>query len=112
MNIIALIDPSKKFENLNKSDLMMSLGYIPGWVVNQEFFEKPLKEALDLQYGFGMFEMTGGEVTEDGVYKYPQDPDLYPLIKITRGEETLYQYQYGIVAIVQKDGSAFVTRMD
>ena len=51
------------------------------------------------------------------IYRYKdidggEDPDLYPLAKIERGDETFYQYQYGLVAIVQKDGSSFCTRMD
>lgn len=112
MTIKVKYDPLNKFSEHSEYEIHNSLGFIPGWALNEEYLFKPLKEALDDQYGFGLFEMKGGEITKDGIYKYPRDPELYPLIKIIRHDEILYQYLYGIVAIVQKDGSSFVTRMD
>lgn len=105
------LDPLAKF-NYQPEEIYHILGLLPGWVMNEEFMDKPLKEALDKQYGFGLYESSGQTITADGVYQYPEDPDLYPLIKIQRKDETFYQYQYAMVAIVQKDGSTFVTRMD
>ena len=112
MKIKSKLDPHNKYEHLSVEDLRMSLGSLPSWVMNPTFFEFPLKEALDKQYGFGLFETKGGKVSKDGIFSYPEDPDLYPIAEIIRGDETFYQYQYGIVAIIQKDGSSFVTRMD
>ena len=64
-------------------------------------------------YQFGVFEMKGGEVLENGIYKYPEDPDLYPLIRVDNKEETVFVYPYGIVAIRNKTTrDTFVTRMD
>jgi len=107
------IDPLDKFEDLyNDEQIYNLLGTLPYWTINPDYLDKPLKEALDSQYGFGLFEATGQTITKDGIYQYPEDPDLYPLIKIVRHDETFYQYQYAMVAIVQKDGNTFVTRMD
>lgn len=106
------VDPNNKFPHLSRHDMYSTLGYLPGWVMNSEFFDKPLKEALDEQYCCGLFEMTGGVIDSNGVFRYPEDPELHPLIKIIRGKETFYQYQSAIVAIVQEDGSTFMTRMD
>ena len=94
-------------------DPMDVLGLPPHWALNPFFFHMPLKEALEIQYGFGsLIEMNGGTVTDEGTYLYPDDPPLEPLIKIERGDETYYQYDYAIIAIVQKSGETFVTRMD
>lgn len=106
------IDPLNKYSHISEYDLTQMLGYIPGWAANGEFLSSPLQEALDKQYGFGLFEMTGGKVLEDGTFVYPGDPDLYPLFKLIRDKETLYQYPSAIVIIIKEDGTSFCTRMD
>lgn len=107
------IDPLGKYTDADDYYIRNSIGIIPHWTFDIEHIEMPVKEALDKQYGFGLYEM-GGKITEDGVYvsEYEEDPDLYPIAKMIRGEETVYCYQYAIVGIVQKDGSSFITRMD
>ncbi len=107
-----MIDPLNKYPHVSEENLIATLGFIPGWALNSEFEDKPLKEALDVQYGFGLYEMTGSTIEEDGTWKYPEDPDLFPILELKRGNETLYQYEHGLVAIVQEDGSSFCTRMD
>ena len=108
---LANLETNKEF-NLDQYEVINILGYIPGWLGNIEFKDMTAKEALKEQYNFGLFEMKGGEVTEDGTFKYPGDPDLKWIAKITRKDETIYQYYYGIIAIIDKDGNTFVTRMD
>ena len=110
--IMATIDPLDKFNHYSQSEIYNNLGTLLSWVLNGNYCKKPLKEALNDQYGFGLFEMTGGTITKDGVHQYPEDQDLYPLIKIKRLNETFYQYLYAIVAIVQEDRSSFIIRMD
>lgn len=104
-------DPLNKFNYLDDSMIMEMCGLIPLWASNPEYATVSLREALDMQYGFGLFAMKGGAVTDDGVFKYPDDPDLYPLLRIKRFGEVLYQYEFSIVAIVHNEGT-LVTRMD
>lgn len=106
------IDPLNKFNDYDLNSIYDMLGTLPYWAINPKYLDKPLKEALDNQYGFGLYESTGQTITEDGIYKYPKDPDSYPLIKIERKDETFYQYLHAIISIVQKDGSNFSSRMD
>ncbi len=89
-----------------------TLGLIPDWLSNDNYSELTATKALSEQYVFGINEIKESIVTEDGIMKYPGDPDLYPIAKITRKEEVVYQYWYGIIAIIDKDGNSFVTRMD
>lgn len=113
MNISYSVDPTNNFLRTPNEDLLEACGFIPHWVVSPEFQELPLQEALEIQYGFGsLIEMTGSKINENGVMSYPGDPDLYPLIRINRGDEIFYQYQYGIVAFINKDKDVFITRMD
>jgi len=94
-------------------NLLEACGFIPEWVMyDKDHDDLNMKDMLETHYPYGMFEIDNSIIDSDGTYHYPEDPDMYPLIKMERGEETLYQYKYGLVAIVQKDGSLFVTRMD
>ena len=99
------------YPNLNKIE---AGGFIPIWVQQYEevydIIEMSLKEYLDKTYQFGLHEM-GGEVLEDGTYRYPGDDDLPWILRMDTPDGTMYQYMYGIVAIPTEDGY-FVTRMD
>lgn len=109
------LDPTGAF-GVTEDNLMSAvemLGMIPHWILTIEE-GADVKEKLAELYGFGeLCFMFGGEVGADGGYSYPEDPDLPPLAKWDREQETIYQYSYGIVAIVYKDGrDTFVVRMD
>lgn len=90
------------------------LGLIPSFINDSDVVGKGFREALGEQYGFGLYETTGGSISDEGVYSYPEDPDLQPLALYESPTEKCYQYDYAIIAIVSKDGSTptFVTRMD
>lgn len=115
------IDPTGKItedapKGQLKEHILDACGLIPHWVVSwnkePEAGPKALFDFLDITYGFGMHKM-GGTLDADGTYRYPQDPPLYPLISMETRDGTLYQYDYGIVAIPMGDqGGHFITRMD
>ena len=44
--------------------------------------------------------------------KFADESDLKELDRITNGTETLVMFNYSIVAIIQQDGSSYVTRLD
>jgi hypothetical protein len=56
--------------------------------------------------------MTGSTVTEDGVWQYPEDPDLYPLMKLQEGDVEMLVYPYALVAMRDTSGRTLCTRMD
>lgn len=43
---------------------------------------------------------------------YPGDPDMHPVAEGHLRDETVFIYEHGWVAVVQKDGSFEVARMD
>lgn len=67
---------------------------------------------VEAAYGYGLYQIDEATVT-DGVYSYPEDPDLHPLAsyKIPKFNITIYQYPYGFVAFVMEDYEV-VFRMD
>ncbi len=106
------VDPTLHFNEVSTEQIIEEYGLVPHFVVNPEFEGMPLKQSLADQYGFNLYEFTGGTIHSNGVYSSNDgDPDLWPLMKIIRGNETFYQYHYAVVAIVNAD-STFVTRMD
>lgn len=109
MNVIIHTDT----HNTTERELMDLCGFLLPWAVEVQE-EEDLVKGLANSYGFGdLMPMTGGVVKEDGVYSFPQDPDLMPIATIEREQETMYIYFYGIVSIVYKDERpTFVTRMD
>lgn len=111
MNIT--IDPHDKFNGAPESRILEACGLIPMWVADwiRSPTQKTLKEYLDDVYGFGLYEMTGGRIDDNGAYHYPDDPTLYPLIQIETDEGTFFMYEYSIVAIPTVNGY-FITRMD
>jgi len=114
MNISINTDPLCKYTHIPHIQLEEMMGTLPYWLNNPEYAILPAKEAFDEQYPFGLFEMEGGEILDDGTFKYPEDPDLHPVATILRGTEVIHIYPYAIVAILDLNANndTFITRMD
>jgi hypothetical protein len=95
-------------------------GCVEGCGLLLDFMRGPkdtLAENMVENYQFfgGWTGDTQGEVV-DGVFKYPQDPDLYPYMKAQRVEgnkDIIYIYPHAVVCVVGEDGKLVKrTRMD
>lgn len=74
---------------------------------------KPLREQFDNAYSFGGgWRPMKGFTMKDNCICYPGDPALKPLAKAEFRDQTIYIYPHVWVAIVEKDGSFEVSRMD
>ena len=88
-------------------------GLIPHFLTLED--TRPVAEQFEERYGFGhLCELTGGKIAKGtGVYSYPEDPDLNPLMACRFLNEVVHIYHYGIVGIVNLEtDTQFVTRMD
>lgn len=106
-------DPTDNFSDVEEGTLMEHMGLIPNFIV--QALDRPdtsLAQGMLDAYGFGSVPMLGGIVKEDGVYSYPEDPDLYPMVKLVTERGTIYVYQYGIVSILETSKTTVVYRMD
>ena len=114
------LDPTSKFEDMTPQMVMEWCGFLPHWFIEYAVAPldytntKSIKEHMYDSYGFGLHEMTGGEIKEDYTYTYPTDPTLQPLIHIQANEGAeMIQWNYGIVAFRDSDEDDwFTTRMD
>jgi len=117
MKLEITIDPTGAYGPKTQSGILEQCGFIPAFAGNADYMTESLFESLDKSYNFGMHESHGGNVTDDGVFHYPEDPDLIPWIRIDREydgkKEHMYQYAYGMVAIKSHGSDTyFITRMD
>lgn len=89
-----------------------AVGYIP--FVFSSLDPRPAREQIDANYahGGGFFELGGFVMLEDRYLKYPGEPKMPVLAEAQLRDETILVYPSALVAVVQKDGSYSVTRMD
>lgn len=102
-----------RFEMLIPVDPDAYLGSIPMFLSERD--EDSAKQQLDKHYshGGGWNPLEGWTLDLDsGVISYPGDPPLPPVAKAVLREETIYVYPHAWVAVVQKDGSYEIARMD
>lgn len=89
------------------------LGFIPDFINPDD--PRPLKEQLNDAYahGGGWRPFKGFKLDQDTlVLQYPGEPPTLPLFMTVFRGDTVVVYQYAWVAIIQKDGSFEVSRMD
>jgi hypothetical protein len=72
----------------------------------------PCRVQMERRYRFPLYEIEGGTVDAQGVYHYPGDDPLPPLMSCDLRDETVHIYQHAIVAIRDPKGQWYVTRMD
>ena len=116
-SIATHLDPTNHHEGVPDSRLIEALGIVPSFVAyaaveHTEATARAILDAMAEAYGFYMGDMEGGTVDAEGVYQYPDDPPLYPLVRWKLDDDvTVYMYQFAIVAVQDKDNT-IITRMD
>ena len=101
------------FEYLHPGANADHVGLLPEFLDERD--PRPAKEQFHQNYshGGGWFPIQGFERDpRNNVLRYPGDPPLQPLARMRLRDEIILVYQYGFVAIIQKDGSFAVARMD
>ena len=76
-----------------------------------------IADAMDAAYGFGGFHIpvSGAKISNEGFFTYPEDEDLYPLVRISCHMQgltfTFYQYDHAFIALVE-GSTQLICRMD
>ena len=101
-----------EFNRISADALPDHLGLIP--MMFSAFDPAPAKDQIDRNYshGGGYRPQRGFKALSRGRIQYPGDPPMNPLFEGLLRDETIRVYESGWVAVVQKDGSFEVTRMD
>ena len=63
-------------------------------------------------YYMGDMDITTSTFDMDGTYHYPEDPPMYPLVRVKYEDETVYFYPHAFVASIQSDGTTWMSRFD
>jgi hypothetical protein len=95
---------------LPPEEALALLGYIPDFL--DETDPRPAKEQIDDRYIGGWMPQPGWTIGPDGSFRYPGDPPMVPQVSIEFNGELLLLLRYSFLAIVQRDGSFEVARLD
>ena len=115
----ATIDPLKAHEGIKDDKLLAAIGLLP-YFAAEVYLTQPesVTEAWELLqecygYGYGQDGTYGDtEVTPEGVWKSPEDPDLSPLVAFQLTDEIQFLvYQYALVAVTDGE-ETLCGRMD
>ena len=106
---------NKEYADIPDRHMIEALGILPIWVKEWVIFGKGMDiiKYMTDAYGFGdLFEFKGGEILEDGNYRYPEDPDMPYVGKMDTPNGTAYYYESAMLALPMPDGKHYITRMD
>ncbi len=118
--LVITLNPCGKYKNKEAEHVWDAMGLLPYFIAECALSStqggSETFDAMGQCYGFPMFNMLEdgkGKVSEEGVYSYPQDPDLYPYAQFELGNNTtILVYPYGLVYFKDKDGYEAMARMD
>lgn len=100
-NTMWKLDPTNKHTTLSADSIIEWCGIAPSFFADTDepkTVEEIIEKAFDA-YGFPASESSGGKIDECGVYYYPCDPELYPLMRTIVSGVIVNIYQYGLVSI-------------
>jgi hypothetical protein len=89
------------------------LGFLPDILRAND--KRPVKDQLEDRYahGGGWRPIKGFTMDKNRVLRFPEDPPFYPAAIIVIGGETVIFYpNCSLLAVIAKDGSFEVTRVD
>lgn len=88
-----------------------ALGFIPEFLVPDD--PRPAREQINERYVSGWQSFDGFKMDpETHVLSYPGDPEFPPLAQTMLRDELILFYDCAWVAIVQKDGTFDIARLD
>jgi hypothetical protein len=102
-----------EWELLHPGMTMDHLGYLPSFLHADD--PRSAKEQINERYVHGGWQSTGmgkTRLTADNRLLYPGDPPLKPVAQTKLRDELIVLYPSDFVAIIQKDRSFDVARLD
>ena len=90
------------------------MGYIPNFLDARD--PRPAREQIDEKYSYGggwcPLVPTHWTMLDGEQLKWPEDEPLTPMCELQMRDERIVLYTHSIVAIIQKNGSFEVSRLD
>jgi hypothetical protein len=109
-----IIDKFKHYEGVSNERLVEACGLLSIWLYEAEIIDEVIdaEQYIRDKYMFPCNHLPGSTIEGGGIMKFPDDPDLYPLISGEVGDTQVHIYEYAFIAFVHKNKPDFVTRMD
>ena len=96
---------------LHQKATIEMLGFIPSFLDEND--PRPAKEQFNSNYISGWHSLPGFTLDLTVLtLKYPGDPPTKAIAETDLRQERIILFQYAWVAIIQKDGSYLISRMD
>lgn len=94
--------------------LVEACGVLPQMLASNKDPQGTMKDAIEGSYPFGAHWNGHGVVDEQGIYRHPEDPPLYPVAVVENvvTKEAAYIYQSALVAVVDDSGKFITGRFD
>ena len=120
MFTLEMMDPTFHYreEKVPMRRIVDAMGILPLFAENvAQIAPETVEEASKLlaeEYGFGDLYDFGDKatVTPEGVYKYPEDPDLYPFANCALSDTVEFLIYPHAICVLRSELETFVTRMD
>ena len=108
------LDPLHHYEKQESRWFVDTLGFLP--IILLDSMGKNFHDRAESGYadtaGCPVYWNQDAKITDDGIYQYPEDPDLYPVAKFETGDQVAYAYEYGFIACQNESGDWINARLD
>ena len=108
------LDPLLHYEKKESGWFLDTLGFLPIILLDSagdNFHDRAVAGYADTA-GCPVYWNQKANITEEGIYQYPEDPDLYPVAKFETNDQVAYAYEYGFVACQNESGDWIHARLD
>lgn len=115
------LDPLDAYETLTNGQILNAMGVLPHILSGMYKLHDTFKENADFGYvqtsGFKpfwsyMLSAPTAIVQDNGLYKYPKDPDRNPLAVLRNDNESCFIYESGFIAVRGEKGNWITARLD
>ena len=113
---VTTIDPLKYHtpKGACEHNIIAACGYLQSFVVSYKECQEnhSLIEHVMGCYKFPVSPIEGFDEESKEILKYPEDEDMYPLVKIEMDNDKVFIYQHAIISFIDKDNNRIIYRMD
>ncbi len=109
-----IVDPTDYYTDENHHKIVAYCQTVINWALNPSFTKTSFKASILQQYLYGSNWCMKGTIDHNGIYYFPEDPPLHPMLSISKNNDCLYFYEHDIIALKDdKQPSGFyITRVD
>ena len=107
----AVLDPTGEHykNNITMKSIVDACGILLTWAADDTYDN--FKDRMEKNYDYFDSWRTTTDLDQYGIYKYPEDPPMYPLVSMKLNGDTMFFLPHQMVAIVLP-GTTIISRFD